>query len=103
MPRSDQAGQSPEIPGGDIQGTATDTLEQASSDLTDLKTGAADVATQVAAATAESGAGDLADGVGLDAEDALATVGLAILTFSRWRTCSSSRSAPRGACSSPSC
>ncbi|SDL08266.1 putative membrane protein [Glycomyces sambucus] len=51
-----------------IQSTSTDTLDQASEDLTTLQTGASDVAdgaSQVAtaAATAEDGAGDLAGGL----------------------------------------
>ncbi|RRR96143.1 YhgE/Pip domain-containing protein [Glycomyces terrestris] len=63
-----------------IQSTSTDTLDQASDDLTALQTGASDVAdgaSQVAAgaATAEDGASDLADGLTTlhDGADTLAT------------------------------
>lgn len=63
-----------------VQNTTTDTLDQASDDLTALQTGAADVASgaqQVAdgASTAQNGAGDLASGLTelQDGADTLAT------------------------------
>ncbi|MQM25657.1 YhgE/Pip family protein [Glycomyces albidus] len=81
---ADQANSDIQAADDRIQATTTDTLDQASADLTALQTGAADVAdgaSQVAAAaaTAETGAADLHDGL-TDLHDGAGTLAASLAT-----------------------